>query len=107
MGCSISGKSAKELGSVYVPVMQDNTKSLLRKVLRDSWTGSAKVWSFIRTIKLLELLLFGVLNSIGKDFNLLFYSWENREETLFSDAESLILSSTQLLLVLIMEGFQS
>lgn len=67
---------------VCLPVCNaGDVKSLTLKLLCDPWTGSAKAWHFIRrTVRLLVLLLFvgPAETPVGKNFHLLFYSWENR-----------------------------
>lgn len=94
---------------VCLPVC-NTVKSLIVKLLCDPWTGSAKAWRFIRiAVELPALLLFvgPAETPAGKDFHLLFYSWENRGLSRF---ESMMQSPTcptvaQELLVPIMERF--
>ena len=112
MGCIMLGRSAKQPVSVCLSVTQGDVKSLMLKLLCDPWSRSAKAWHFIRrTVGLLALLLFVVPaeTPVGKDFHLLFYSWENRG---LNRLESVMQTPTctalaQELLVPITERFQS
>lgn len=98
--------------SVCLSVTLGDVKSLIVKLLCDPWTGSAKAWHFIRiAVELPALLLFvgPAETPAGKDFHLLFYSWENRGLSRF---ESMMQSPTcptvaQELLVPIMERFST